>query len=193
MVATIGRRLKELRNAVAKTQNEVASDLKFDSKTLRRYENDQHLPSSDNLIQLARYFKVTTDYILGLEECIPTEANNVVYPDRKNKEMFYEKVEGGEDYYWIFYEDQKDGSAILKYQSQWSGYTNETPPKEIREPRSVDVNKVLNVCNEIYTLPMIINNAEDILTFQMKRGHAIIKESLCAIYFPQVMEPFIVE
>lgn len=190
MVATIGRRLKELRIAVGKTQSEVACDLRFNPKTLRRYENDQYLPGPDNLIQLARYFKVTTDYILGLEEYNPMEAK---YTAEENSEMFYEKVEGGVDYYWILYKDQKDGSAILKYQSQWGGYTNETPPKEIREPRSVDVYKVFNLCTENYTSPMIINNAEDILAFQKKRGHAVIKACLCATYFPEVIEPFIVE
>ncbi|MCA0120917.1 helix-turn-helix transcriptional regulator [Bacillus circulans] len=192
MVVTIGRRLKELRVSVGKTQSEVAGDIRFHTKTLRRYEKDQQLPSTDYLIELARYFNVTTDYILGLEEHIPVEVNNVAYTDEENRDMFYEKVEGDAEYYWIYYVEQEDGSAILRYQSQWLGFTNETPPKELRGPVSVDAYKVYNICTERYTSPMMINNTEDMLVFQQKRGHAVIKACLCTEYFPEMIEPIVV-
>lgn len=193
MVVTIGRRLQELRRTAGITQNKVACDIRTSTKTIGRYENDLQLPSTDILIQLARYYNVTTDYILGLEKYNPVEVNNAAYTVEEKRKIFYEKVEEGAEYYLIYYMEHEDGSATLKYQSEWIGFTNETPPKEIRGPRIIDAYKTFDVFTRRYnTSPMIINNEEDILDFQQKRGHAVIKPCLCTEYFPEVTEPYVV-
>lgn len=58
------------------------------------------------------------------------------------------------------------------------GFTN--PPKVIRGPVSVDAYKVDNICNEVYTSSVIINNTKDVLTVQQKRGHVVLKR----VYVP---------
>lgn len=68
MNAFLGKRLKELRDELHLTQDALAKKLNINSVTYLRYEKSQREPSLDTLVKLAKFFGVSTDYLLGLSD-----------------------------------------------------------------------------------------------------------------------------
>lgn len=73
-MGTMGKRLRFLRERIEKTQGEVAKDLGVARSTLGYYEIDKRDPDSDTIRELANYYHVSTDYLLG-ESNNPTPSN----------------------------------------------------------------------------------------------------------------------
>ena len=61
----IGRTIKELRKKRGITQEEFSEALRVSVQTVSRWENGVNTPDLSMLPQIAVYFKVTTDYLLG--------------------------------------------------------------------------------------------------------------------------------
>lgn len=61
-------RLKELRNSRHITQLKMAMDLNMTQNTISRYETGEREPGISELIQIADYFHVSIDYLLGRTE-----------------------------------------------------------------------------------------------------------------------------
>lgn len=61
-------RLKDLREDNDLTQNDVAKYLHIKQNTYSQYENGQRQLPLSCLIALAKLYKTTTDYILGLTD-----------------------------------------------------------------------------------------------------------------------------
>ncbi len=68
MEIILGKRLKELREEKGLTQKELAHALHLHSVTYLHYEKAQREPPLSVLADMAVFFEVTTDYLLGLEE-----------------------------------------------------------------------------------------------------------------------------
>lgn len=66
-------RLKELRYQKQYSQKKVAADLGMTFSALSQYENGKRTPKNEVLIQLAAYYNVSVDYLLGL---IDNPVNN---------------------------------------------------------------------------------------------------------------------
>ena len=64
----INLRLKELREANSKTQKEIAEILNIQQNTYSQYETGQRQISLEFLVELAKFYKVSVDYILGLTD-----------------------------------------------------------------------------------------------------------------------------
>lgn len=62
------KRIRELREDNDYTQQQVADYLKMKQPQYFRYENGTRDIPSDILIALAKLYKVSTDYILGLRD-----------------------------------------------------------------------------------------------------------------------------
>ena len=62
-----GNALKTLRLREDMTQAQLAQKLSLTKSVISAYEPGLRLPSYDVLIQIAKIFNVTTDYLLGLE------------------------------------------------------------------------------------------------------------------------------
>lgn len=62
----LGKNLKELRLERGLTQKEVADALKINSVTYLHYEKDQREPPLTLLADMAVFFEVSVDYLLGL-------------------------------------------------------------------------------------------------------------------------------
>lgn len=60
-------RVRELRKAKGLTQVDLANALGVTKQSVSNWENDNIQPSIDMLVRIARYFSVTTDYLLGLD------------------------------------------------------------------------------------------------------------------------------
>ena len=61
-------RIKDLREDRDITQREIAEYLHVKQNTYSQYENGQRQLPIECLIALARYYQVSTDYILGLTD-----------------------------------------------------------------------------------------------------------------------------
>ena len=61
-------RLQELIAESGKMQNEICKDLGITKQKLSKWKLGYYEPSIDEIIMLANYFNVTTDYLLGLED-----------------------------------------------------------------------------------------------------------------------------
>ncbi len=64
----LNEKIKELRIAYGISQVELARRLGVSKQCVSNWENDNVQPSVEMLIQIARFFNVTTDYLLGLDE-----------------------------------------------------------------------------------------------------------------------------
>ncbi len=61
-------RLSELVQNSGKSQNEICKDLGIYKQKLSRWKTGNTEPNLDDLIMLAKYFDVSADYLLGLED-----------------------------------------------------------------------------------------------------------------------------
>ena len=64
----LGERLKELRNSRGLTQKEIAKQFNIHSVTYLHYEKGEREPPLSLLAEFAKYFEVSVDYLLGLED-----------------------------------------------------------------------------------------------------------------------------
>lgn len=71
------KRLKELRIEKELSQSELARDLKLSNRTISMYEHGNSEPSIKTLINIAHYFNVTTDYLVGLSDIKRTDINRL--------------------------------------------------------------------------------------------------------------------
>jgi len=69
-----GKRIAELRKERGLTQENLASDLNIDSSLIGHYERGRKI-SIDMLCEIAKYFKTSTDYLLGLTNCITPQKD----------------------------------------------------------------------------------------------------------------------
>lgn len=74
----IGDRIRSLREKRGKTQGEVCASLGLEQSTLANYEKSRRTPKVDIIIALAKFFHVSTDYLLGRADspCIRNVIND---------------------------------------------------------------------------------------------------------------------
>ena len=64
-LTTFNNRLKTLRLKRNKSQKDLATETKISQPSINFWERGKCLPNANAIITLARYFSVTTDYLLG--------------------------------------------------------------------------------------------------------------------------------
>lgn len=75
-----GKRIAELREEKGLTQGKLAKDLKVSSSLIGHYERDRSIPI-DMLYEIAKYFNISADYLLGLSNCKTTKADLKTFCD----------------------------------------------------------------------------------------------------------------
>lgn len=65
---TFCERLKELREEKKLSYKKLAKETGFSDTALGRWERGTQVPNIETLIVLCQYFKVSSDYMLGLED-----------------------------------------------------------------------------------------------------------------------------
>ncbi|MFG6357031.1 MAG: helix-turn-helix domain-containing protein [Acetatifactor sp.] len=65
---SLGEKLYRLRTERGIYQKELAAELHMSISGISSYENDIHVPDIKTLEKMARYFHVSTDYLLGRVE-----------------------------------------------------------------------------------------------------------------------------
>ena len=68
MINKFNEKLKELRKERQLLQKQLAAELGFTQACIAKWETGNREPSLNDLIKIAQYFGVTTDYLLGLED-----------------------------------------------------------------------------------------------------------------------------
>ncbi len=63
-----GIKLKELRKEKHLTQQQFAQIMNVSKTTVCQWETSKQEPSLENVVFIAQYFGVTSDYLLGLED-----------------------------------------------------------------------------------------------------------------------------
>ena len=59
--------IRNLRTARGISQVDLASELGITKQCVSNWENDNILPSIEMLVKISKYFKVSTDYLIGLD------------------------------------------------------------------------------------------------------------------------------
>ena len=68
MKTHLGKRLKELREERGFTQKQIADELGLNSVTYLHYEKEQREPPLGLLADIAQFYGVTVDYLLGITD-----------------------------------------------------------------------------------------------------------------------------
>ena len=91
-------RLKLLRYERGLTQDDLGYIFNLTKSCICCYENGTRLPSIDILIEMATYFRVSTDYLLGIELVRDDYKNKLTKKDKnfinlmKEYPVLYQKV-----------------------------------------------------------------------------------------------------
>ncbi|HBN13080.1 MAG TPA: hypothetical protein DD415_05650 [Clostridiales bacterium] len=62
-----GQKIKELRQEKGLTQAQLAEKISTTASTIGKYEREELQPNVDMIISLSKFFGVSADYLLGLE------------------------------------------------------------------------------------------------------------------------------
>lgn len=76
----IGDKIKELRKNSKITQAELSDSINIGQSTLANFENGKRTIPVDIIIELARYFNVSADYLLGLSNS--PDAKEVIHGEQ---------------------------------------------------------------------------------------------------------------
>lgn len=90
----LGKKIKELREEHGYTQRTLADKLNIGYSTLAMYETGKRDPDTTTLAQIAAFFSVSTDYLLG----ISSTRSPMLSPDELELLHHYRKMQ----------KDQKD-------------------------------------------------------------------------------------
>lgn len=85
-----GKTLRELRESRRLKQRELAKAIYISPSAISQYENGRTRPSRDNLETIAKYFNVSTDYLLGTSPNadIEKQMNQQYYGDITAADLF---------------------------------------------------------------------------------------------------------
>ena len=61
-------RLKELITEKKLSQRALAAQTKISASAIKQWENESRVPNAEAIVTLAKYFGVSSDYLLGLED-----------------------------------------------------------------------------------------------------------------------------
>lgn len=76
VMATIGSRIKNIREIHKLTQTEFGQLFGIVKSTVSSYEHGNSTPDDDIKIAICKYFNISMDYLLGLEDMTPTSSDN---------------------------------------------------------------------------------------------------------------------
>jgi transcriptional regulator with XRE-family HTH domain len=77
MIIQTADRIRELREAKLLTQSDLARKLSVTRSSVNAWEMGISTPSIENIIELAKTFHVSTDYILGLDNQTMINISNL--------------------------------------------------------------------------------------------------------------------
>lgn len=80
----ISKKILLLRKELNMTQEQLAKELNISREALAKYENGTRTPSIDIVIKLSHYFKVSSDFLLGLSNVRCALGKDVIFDNYIN-------------------------------------------------------------------------------------------------------------
>ncbi|WFR55131.1 helix-turn-helix transcriptional regulator [Anaerocolumna sp. AGMB13025] len=116
---TIGDRLRELRENLGFMQITVSKKIGISNKVLSNYENNISTPDLQTLILLCSFYKVSSDYLLGLTIKEPLAESKVTEEEKKILNYYNRLNEENKDaskgfMINLFREQQNTGTTNVK-------------------------------------------------------------------------------
>ena len=68
MIKGIGERIRRLREQMGISQTTLAKEFNCHYTAVSKWENETRFPTLEDLVILSKFFNVTTDYLLGLQD-----------------------------------------------------------------------------------------------------------------------------
>lgn len=90
----VNKRVRELRQSRGLSQTELAVQLGVSKQCISNWENDNIQPSIDMLIAISRFFMVSTDYLLGLDDKKYIEVSMLTESQIAHLQMIIEDISG---------------------------------------------------------------------------------------------------
>ena len=90
---TIGRRLKRLRKSEGLSQDAVSDLIYVSREIIRDWENDVCRPTCDSLIALAKCYRVSVDYILGVSDAQSIRLDRLTNDEAKAITLLVQAME----------------------------------------------------------------------------------------------------
>lgn len=91
----IGKRLRDLREDADLTQKQLSKILNINKHSISSYERNKSEPPDEIKIKIAKYFNISSDYLLGIvDEPVPiSESESIIrlpfkFPPGAEKELF---------------------------------------------------------------------------------------------------------
>lgn len=88
----IGNRIKQLRQKADMTQSELARSLNVSSALISAYELGERKPSLKILTQLADFFHVSSDYLLGINSSFLQDIDELSYEETLAVQTFIDML-----------------------------------------------------------------------------------------------------
>lgn len=85
MINGLGERLQEQRSMKKLSQKEVAGIIGVAPSVISNYESNDRIPSVDKLMALARLYRCSTDYLLGLDKNYIPTADTSMLTEEQNR------------------------------------------------------------------------------------------------------------
>ena len=73
----LNERIRELRRAFGLSQVELAGAMNVSKQCVSNWENDNVQPSIEMLVKLAKFFNVSADFLLDLDEKTPIDVSGL--------------------------------------------------------------------------------------------------------------------
>lgn len=88
----LSARIRSLRIANGLTQVDLAKRLGVSKQSVSNWENDNIQPSIEMLTHIARFFAVTTDYLLGLDNEITLRVTGLTDTQRAHVQAIIDDI-----------------------------------------------------------------------------------------------------
>lgn len=114
---SIGKRIRDLRKEIKITQEELGKVLNVGKSTISQYENDVNKPDLDTLKQIADFFDVSVDYILGRIDTRSMHSGNFptkAYHNLDESGLSDEDIEKVEEYIELLKQKYNPDGSLKK-------------------------------------------------------------------------------
>lgn len=87
----IGKRIRELRYVRNLTQEELAQNLNITAQSVSKWENGIGMPDISQVVPIAHFFGVSTDYLFGIEGNVITDEITLIIDNATAKSSYREE------------------------------------------------------------------------------------------------------
>ena len=108
------KRLKELRENKHLTQAQLSKFLNISASTIGMYEQGRRFPDEILLKNIAQFFNVSLDYLLGLSDISCTVENFIVQQEKSNKTVNTECTPDEQELLKLYRELPYEGQVTVK-------------------------------------------------------------------------------